>query len=181
MYLKTRDSLDNFKLELSYNEEDKELHTIILINDKPVNHFTDVYELFIHFNKTHTRQPETFESWKGIQKRELFSGFYPFTCDCGVSGCAGIWDGIYQKVRGWTVEWKIIDKEKNGYSFLDKSYYNFHKMEYNHEVVKAWKWLHDNKHLVIDMYGCYEETVGDRLDSIYECCPEEVKVLNSYK
>ncbi|AGH32116.1 hypothetical protein VPHG_00049 [Vibrio phage 11895-B1] len=178
MYIKTRDSLDSFKLEMSYDEEHKQINTTIIINDKPVKHFTDVYELFTNFNKSHSFEKETYESWKGVKSKGVFSDFYPFTCSCGVSGCAGIWDGIYQKVRGWTIEWRIIDKDKNGYHFLDKSYYNFHKMQYNHEIVNAWKWLHDNKYLVIDMYGCYEETISDRLDSICEFYPEQVKLLN---
>lgn len=178
MYLKTRDSLDDFKIEMSYNEECKHIDTTILINNKAINYFTDIDALFAFFNKTISRQPTHWKSWNDKWRTSVDSEFYPFTCGCGEAGCAGIWDGVYQKVRGWTVEWKIIDKERNGYHFLDKSFYNFHKMQYNYEIIKAWKWLHKNKHLIVDEYCGREETIGDQLENIYDWIPEQAKILN---
>lgn len=47
-----------------------------------------------------------------------YSLFEPFTCSCGVSGCAGIWDGVHMKVRGRSVEWRM--KKNSGYDFSPK-------------------------------------------------------------
>lgn len=62
------------------------------------------------------------------------SRFYPFTCSCGVAGCAGIWDGIKTKHRKYTVEWRA--KREDGYTFLPKSYYRFHKQQYYSQLNK---------------------------------------------
>jgi len=57
-----------------------------------------------------------------------YSNFYPFTCSCGVAGCAGIFDGVHLKVRGRSVEWRV--KKDIGYEFLDKRFYQFDKTNY---------------------------------------------------
>lgn len=60
--------------------------------------------------------------------RKKYSGFYPWTCSCGVAGCNGIFDGVHLKVRGRSVEWKV--KKNMGYEFLDKTFYQFDKQDY---------------------------------------------------
>jgi hypothetical protein len=57
-----------------------------------------------------------------------WSVYQPFSCSCGEAGCAGIWDGIYVKERGHSVEWRA--NPKDGYGFLLKSFFNFEKVQY---------------------------------------------------
>jgi hypothetical protein len=53
------------------------------------------------------------------------------TCGCGVSGCAGIFDGTKIKPRRYTVEWRDID------SGLPKRFYSFLRADYEAAVVKT--------------------------------------------
>lgn len=63
-----------------------------------------------------------------VKDQGSHSMFYPFTCSCGVAGCAGIWDGVHLKVRGHSVEWRV--KKGMGYHFLPKRFYSFSKEQY---------------------------------------------------
>lgn len=63
-----------------------------------------------------------------VKDQGKHSLFYPFTCSCGIAGCAGIFDGVHLKVRGRSVEWRV--KKGMGYDFLPKRFYSFNKDEY---------------------------------------------------
>lgn len=107
----------------------------LIINDEEINHYTEFRELL---NFTTSESCYGFFYWypnNDIDKEVKYpdnekssSRFHPFTCSCGVSGCAGIWDGIHMKVRGHTVEWRI--KKNAGYNFLPKLFFSFDKSEY---------------------------------------------------
>lgn len=168
---------DKFELKVEYDEAFKQIETSVFINDELVNHYVDLFAFFQHFQETNSREIEIIGKWKG----RCSSGFEPFTCSCGVSGCAGIWEGIYQKTRKWTTEWRIDDKDHNGYNFLDKSFYQFHRKSYEQEITKAWKWLYDNQELVISEGFYDDETVGDILLSIKYWIPEKFELLNKLK
>ena len=168
---------DKFELEVVYDEDFKQIKTSVIINSELVNHYTDLFAFFQHFQETNSREIEIIGKWKG----RCSSSFEPFTCSCGVSGCAGIWEGVYQKTRKWTTEWRIDDKDHNGYNFLDKSYYQFHRKSYEQEIVKAWKWLYDNQELIISDDGFDDETVGDILKRMEDWIPEKVELLNNIK
>ena len=58
-----------------------------------------------------------------------WSVFEPFSCTCGASGCAGIWDGIYVKARRHSVEWRM--RKNTGYeSFMPKRFLSFSREQY---------------------------------------------------
>lgn len=63
-------------------------------------------------------------NWKGA----TWSVFQPFTCSCGVSACADVYDGIYVKARKYSVEWRA--KREDGYGFLPKTFFNFERKAY---------------------------------------------------
>lgn len=168
---------DKFELKVEYDEDFKQIKTSVIINSELVKSYADLFTFFQHFQETNPREIEIIGKWKG----RCSSSFEPFTCSCGVSGCAGIWEGVYQKTRKWTTEWRIDDKDHNGYNFLDKSYYQFHRKSYEQEIVKAWKWLYDNQELIISDDGFDDETVGDVLKRMEDWIPEKVELLNNIK
>lgn len=100
----------------------RDLKVTVVLNDVRVGWrgHIDVYRLALN-NLNHR------PFWDG-KYQEGRSVFEPFSCSCGNAGCAGIWDGIYVKERGHSVEWRA--KYKNGYSFLVKSFFNFEKEQY---------------------------------------------------
>lgn len=109
-------------------ERHRFLKITIALNDKPVE-WIDIcpYSLALRsFNHTPTY-------WDGeIIKDANWSSFYPFTCSCSVPGCAGIWDGIYVKVRKHSVEWRA--KPSAGYKFLGKSFFSFERKGYEDAI-----------------------------------------------
>ena len=107
----------------------------IIINNHKINEFVDYFSLFHDILDKGYTDP----FWSDGQS--IDSTFYPFTCSCGNAGCARIWNGIFSKHRKYTVEYRIKDKEFNGYSFLPKSFYSFDKQEYIDQIVNAWKYL----------------------------------------
>lgn len=121
-----------------YNDERSEfifLGLDLYINEKKINCFTDMVA-FLYPHKIirdtyHPYDRKRFIDCKG-KLVMTYSDFYPFTCSCGVAGCASIWDGIYVKERKHTIEWRI--PENQGYKFLDKRFYSFDKMEYLSEI-----------------------------------------------
>ena len=58
-----------------------------------------------------------------------WSAFEPFSCTCGASGCAGIWDGVYVKARKHSVEWRL--RKNTGYEdFMPKRFFSFSREQY---------------------------------------------------
>lgn len=99
-----------------------DLKITVVINDVRVGWkgHVDPYDLALrNLNHTPVFDGKEYFGW---------SVFQPFTCSCGNAGCAGIWDGIYVKERGHSVEWRA--KLENGYGFLLKSFFNFEKQQY---------------------------------------------------
>ena len=93
----------------------------IIINNQKIKSFVDYFALFYDVLDRGYTNP----FWSEGQGTD--SNFYPFTCSCGIAGCASIWNGIFSKHRKYTVEYRIKNKELNGYSFLPKSFYSFNK------------------------------------------------------
>lgn len=100
----------------------RDLKVTVVLNDVRVgwSGHVNVYALVLR-NLNH-------KSWFDGRYHSEWSIFEPFTCSCGVGGCAGIWDGIYVKERGHSVEWRA--NPKDGYGFLLKSFFNFEKAQY---------------------------------------------------
>lgn len=69
----------------------------------------------------------------------IWSSFQPFSCSCGVAGCAGIWDGIHVKMRKHSVEWRA--KERDGYKFLGKQFFSFDRKQYVKAIKSFFNWL----------------------------------------
>lgn len=107
----------------------------LYIDEQLINCYTDIVAFLYPPNIiTESYNPydkHRFTSCKG-KKMMTYSDFYPFTCSCGIAGCASIWDGIYVKERKHTIEWRI--PENAGYKFLDKSFYSFNKQQYQDEI-----------------------------------------------
>jgi hypothetical protein len=57
------------------------------------------------------------------------------TCGCGVSGCAGIFEGTKVKRRRYTVEWRDID------CGFPKKFYSFSAVDYDATVAKTTRLL----------------------------------------
>jgi len=101
-------------------------HVTLLLNGEPINCYISTYALL--------NTKKTIDCYWSDYLKELFypqrehSLFEPFTCSCGVSGCAGIWDGVHMKVRKNTVEWRV--GKDMGYDFLPKRFFSFSKIEY---------------------------------------------------
>ena len=106
----------------------RDLKVTVVLNDIRVgwNGHVDVYALALR-NLNH-------KAWFNGRYHSEWSIFEPFTCSCGVGGCAGIWDGIYVKERGHSVEWRA--NPKDGYGFILKSFFSFEKAQY--------KWAFNN-------------------------------------
>lgn len=130
---------------LSYPDETKYLKgkfridITVQLNSKDIKwSHVDPYSLFI-------KSIDDTPNWDGSQS--AYSSFLPFSCSCGDSGCAGIWDGIHVKSRKRTVEWRA--KKSNGYSFLDKPFYSFERAEY----LLALKELYKSIEVITKEYG----------------------------
>jgi hypothetical protein len=132
--------------EEEVNPEYTQIVVSIEINEHPYRFAVSEYDLFNH---------NAAQGKKLLQKE--YSDFEPFTCSCGISGCAGIFGGIYYKFRGKTIEWRIPDNM--GYGFLDKKFYKFDKKQYFSEIVKLWDYLEarcDDKHSLSESDYCWK-------------------------
>lgn len=126
------------------------------------NQKVDVYDLALR-NLDHKPY---YNHWSGpkldgkVIPDAKWSVFRPFTCSCGDSGCAGIWDGIYVRERGYSVEWRA--KREHGYGFLPKTFFNFEKIQYKRAFIEL---LSDIEHLskefdlVVDPGYCEDQLV----------------------
>lgn len=107
----------------------------LYINEKKINCFTDAVAFLFPANIIRDTYHPYDRKLSMSCKSKLtmaYSDFYPFTCSCGVAGCASIWDGIHVKDRKHTIEWRV--PTDSGYKFLDKRFYSFRKEEYLSEV-----------------------------------------------
>ena len=134
----------------------KDLKVTVVINDVRIGGpaFVDVYSLAL---KNIDHKPY----WYGETKPcGNWSQFTPWSCSCGEAGCAGIWDGIYVRERGYSVEWRA--KREDGYGFLPKTFFNFEKSQYKH-AFKVLLWeieeLSQEFDLVVDPGYCEEQLV----------------------
>tara|TARA_R110000744_G_C19371770_1_gene563140 strand:+ start:16608 stop:17105 length:498 start_codon:yes stop_codon:yes gene_type:complete len=107
------------------------LHIDVKINNEVVetSNSVDVFRAYSNW----------FNSNNGWYPQQNRSCFYLFSCSCGDAGCAGIWNGIRVKVRKNTVEWRV--KKKDGYEFLDKTFYSFDHKQYEKAYNDFFFWL----------------------------------------
>ena len=188
--MKNFKKLDTIKISIGFEtykegeETSQFLTTKVSINGKEIDQYVSIHSLLGTLGETHSRQGELYNTHvfdkklkEYVKRKDYFppsSNFYPFTCSCGVAGCDGIWEGIFQKTKKYTVEWKIYNKDENGYRFLDKSFYKFDRNLYIEELKKVWKYIVENKDLEIDDYGD-KITVEKEFSYLVENYPEIIK------
>lgn len=93
-----------------------------------------------------------------------YSFFYPFSCSCGEPSCAGIWNGIRSKERKYTIEWRL--NKKDGYGFLEKTFYSFSRDVYETMVKDVLKHLVEkllSKNVVYVLDDSFQDTLADDL------------------
>lgn len=124
------------KLDLELKIIDDRLAFFITVNGKQVQdeYNTSVMAFFAHFNVDTSLQKQ---ECNGRYYTE--SGFYPLNCSCGVAGCNGFHDGIYQKNKKYSVEWRV-NPEYYG-KHLPKQHYSFWVNNYRRSVLHCWWWL----------------------------------------
>lgn len=130
------EDIDNYE-ETGNNVTIYDIDCYVEINGKEIKHYTDLYAFLHEFvNKSVV---SNFADWYGESYKETeteyipitkawrynLTDFYPFTCSCGVAGCASIWDGIHVKWRKNSVEWRIKDNRDGYEKILDKMFYSF--------------------------------------------------------
>ncbi len=76
--------------------------------------------------------------------------FEPYICNCGVSGCNGIFEPISSKFikEKKVVEWKV--PKNSGYNFLDKDTYYFSIEEFEKMIVQILYFIGENDAAFID-------------------------------
>lgn len=133
-------------------EHHRDLKVTVVINDVRIGGpaHVDVYSLVMK----NTKCKSDWGDW---------SAFYPWACSCGDAGCAGIWDGIYVRERGYSIEWRA--KRDDGYGFLPKTFFNFEKSQYKHAFDELLAQIvglcsdYPNTILVVDAGYCEEQLV----------------------
>jgi len=169
--------MDTIKIDVklvttTYDNDEKQyndLITTVYINgDKVKWNFVEVFDFFVdvmnigvnvsYWAEPHARNKITYY----MNKHSLFE---PFSCSCGASGCAGIWNGILTKHRKHTVEWRA--EKEDGYKFI-KRFYSFDKNQYYSEVKKAWNTLVDmfDRGVVVEYHG-QDELLYNRYKNYY--------------
>lgn len=146
------EDIDNYE-ETSNNVTKYDIECKVEINGKDVKHHTDLYAFLRELvNKSAV---SNYANWSGESYKDTGIGyiaitkawyynltcFYPFTCSCGVAGCASIWGGIHVKWRKKSVEWRIKDKRDGYKKILDKMFYSFDRKQYEQEVLTAYQTL----------------------------------------
>lgn len=161
---------DKIEIMGSWKEVDSEeyadsllLDIQILINGVPVKwNYISPYSLILNYLN---HKPKDWPDYE-------YSAFEPFTCSCGVGGCAGIWDGIYVKVRKHSVEWRC--SKRDGYGFMPKTFFSFDRKQYEKAFLRFWGWLRMSSDFDYKLYvdlGHYEgdeTTVDDFVEWIYK-------------
>ena len=159
---------DNISIKLQINKNGEGYNTLecfVEINGKSIDIHTDFTEFLLsskdnrcHYTKTNYPRHKKLE----------YSSFLPFTCSCGISGCAGIFDGIYTKYRKHSIEWRI--PKESGYNrVLDKTFYSFSKLSYQKEIDNLWIFLDDNKDILVydeDNDGYWNDTTDEWVEEI---------------
>lgn len=146
------EEIDNYE-ETGNNVTTYDIDCYVEINGKEVKHYTDLFAFLREFvNKSVV---SNYADWYGKSYKDSGIGyvaitkawhynltdFYPFTCSCGVAGCASIWRGINVKWRNNSVEWRIKDKRDGYEKILDKMFYSFDRKQYEQEVLTAYQTL----------------------------------------
>lgn len=146
------EDIDNYE-ETGNNVTKYDIECKVEINGKEVKHYTDLFAFLREFvNKSVV---SNYADWYGESYKDTgtdyvaitkawrynLTDFYPFTCSCGVAGCASIWDGIHVKWRKNSVEWRIKDKRHGYKNILDKMFYSFDRKQYEQEVLTAYQTL----------------------------------------
>lgn len=146
------EDIDNYE-ETGNNVTKYDIDCKVEINGKEINHYTDLYAFLRELvNKSAVSNSA---NWSGESYKDTGTGyiaitkawyynltyFYPFTCSCGVAGCASIWDGVNVKWRKKSVEWRIKDKRDGYENILDKMFYSFDRKQYEQEVLTAYQTL----------------------------------------
>lgn len=133
-------------------EHHRDLKVTVVINDVRIGGpaHVDVYSLVMK----NTKCKSDWGDW---------SAFYPWACSCGDAGCAGIWDGIYVRERGYSIEWRA--KREDGYGFLPKTFFNYEKTAYKRAFDDLLAQIvglcsdYPNSILVVDAGYCEEQLV----------------------
>lgn len=146
------EEIDNYE-ETGNTVTKYDIERIVEINGKEIKHYTDIWAFFREF--VNKNVVSNYADWYGESYKDTgtdyvaitkawrynLTDFYPFTCSCGVAGCASIWDGIHVKWRKNSVEWRIKDR-RNGYEkILDKMFYSFDRKQYEQEILTAYQTL----------------------------------------
>lgn len=128
------DRMDKLDLELKITED--RLAFFVMVNGRQVQdeYNTNVVAFFSQFKVDTSLQKQ---EYNGRYYTE--SGFYPLSCSCGSAGCNGFHDGIYQKNKKYSVEWRVDPKYYANH--LPKRYYSFWINNYRKSVLGCWWWL----------------------------------------
>ncbi len=89
---------------------------------------------------------ELFNSW---HQPENNNTYFIFTCECGIAGCAGYFDGISLTKNGHYVHWNDLD-QNNSYSFVKSRYAQ--KLRIAAKEVLDWKSFADNRNLQLHFH-----------------------------
>lgn len=169
---------DNIEIKLQVDKNENGYNTLecyVLINNKPVNIFCDFTE-FLLSSKDNRNYYD--KKYYPTHKELDYSSFEPFTCSCGISGCAGIFDGIYTRYRKYSVEWRI-PKDCGYEGILDKTFYSFDRRQYQDQIDYLWKFLDDNKDVLVydsNNDGYWDEDLDEWVEQI-----TLVKLCEQYK
>ena len=146
------ENIDNYE-ETDNNITKYDIECKVEINGKEIKHYTDLFALLREFvNKSVV---SNYTDWYGESYKDTgtdyvaitkswrynLTDFYPFTCSCGVAGCASVWDGVHVKWRKKSVDWRIKDKRDGYEKILDKMFYSFDRKQYEQEVLTAYQTL----------------------------------------
>ena len=146
------EDIDNYE-ETGNNVAKYDIECMVEINGKEIKHYTDLYAFLREF--VNKNVVSNYADWYGETYKDTgtkyipitkawrynLSDFYPFTCSCGVAGCASVWDGVHVKWRKNSVEWRIKDKQDGYEDLLDKMFYSFDRKQYEKEVLTAYRTL----------------------------------------
>lgn len=140
----------------------RDLKVTVVINGEPVvwNNHVELHDLIFRNLDDKPYYGPWGKNANKVIPQAGWSVFCPFTCGCGAPGCAGIWDGIYVRERGYSIEWRA--KREDGYGFLPKTFFNYEKSQYKH-AFKVLMWeieeLCQEFDLVVDPGYCEEQLV----------------------
>lgn len=160
---------DSIKIKLQIDKDEDTGHPSLVcyvnINGVEIDSYCEFTEFM--FSSADNRDYYTKRNYP-TNKQLSYSSFEPFTCSCGISGCAGIYDGIYTRYRKHSIEWRI--PEDCGYDrLLDKTFYSFSRKQYQAQVDYLWKFIDDHKdELVYDLNndGYWDEDSDEWVDQI---------------